>query len=60
MAGRGGFRTSQATRPRYEQVGSRPLSPSAKQTLRSYYQIPADVLEDRSLLTQWAMDAAGS
>jgi DNA transformation protein len=51
------FKTSEATRGRYEAAGMRPFKPSAKQTLKSYYEVPADVIEDPDELVAWAQDA---
>ena len=53
------FKTTDATRPEYERRGSRPFRPRAKQTLKRYYEVPADVLDDRSLLLEFARSAAG-
>jgi hypothetical protein len=35
----------------------RPFRPNDRQLLKTYYEVPADVLEDRSRLSEWA-DAA--
>jgi TfoX/Sxy family transcriptional regulator of competence genes len=35
----------------------KPFRPSAKQTLKSYYQVPVDIVEDGDRLCQWAMKA---
>jgi DNA transformation protein and related proteins len=35
----------------------KPFRPNPKQTLKTYYEVPADILEDRELLARWA-DAA--
>ena len=32
----------------------KPFRPNARQTLKSYYEVPADVVEDRGLLRRWA------
>ncbi len=38
-----------------------PFRPSEKQTLRTYYEVPADVIEDRAALVRWAeVSAAGA
>jgi DNA transformation protein len=34
-----------------------PFSPNAKQTLKSYYQVPIHVLEDSRALTDWVQGA---
>ena len=54
------FKTSQATRGRYEAAGMKPFKPSAKQTLKNYYEVPADVIENPDDLVAWAQDAIES
>ena len=51
------FKTSEATRGRYAEAGMKPFRPSAKQTLKSYYEVPAEVLEDPEELVTWAQEA---
>jgi len=31
----------------------KPFKPSAKMTLKSFYEVPADVLEDSDEITEW-------
>ena len=38
----------------------KPFRPSEKQTLKNYYEVPADVIEDRSELASWASKAASA
>ena len=52
------FKVSAETLPEYTSRGSRPFRPTPKQTLKSYYEVPAEILEDRERLTEWANDAA--
>lgn len=52
------FRTDAASRPGYEKAGMRPFSPNAKQTLRNYLEVPADVIESPRRLREWALRAA--
>jgi len=52
------LRTSPITRKEFVRRGMKPFRPSARQTLRSYYEVPADVLEDRESLRRWAERAA--
>jgi DNA transformation protein len=52
------FRTSAATRQEYQARGMQPFRPSARQTLRSYYEVPASVLEDPAEVARWARAAA--
>lgn len=48
------LRTTPRTRPDFERRGMAPFKPSARQTLKSYYEVPAEVLEDRDLCRTWA------
>lgn len=41
----------------YRTRGMKPFRPNKKQTLKSYYEVPADVLEDPEMLAQWAARA---
>lgn len=54
------FRTTEATRPEYERRGMQPFRPNSNQTLQRYYEVPADVLEDRGILVEWARRALGA
>ncbi len=45
------------TRPDFEEYGMRPFRPSDKQTLKSYYEVPPDVLENEEELISWARKA---
>ncbi len=51
------FKTDAQSRPGYEARGMRPFQPSAKQTLRTYYEVPPEVLEDADELLPWARRA---
>ena len=53
------FKTNEATRARYKKFGMKPFKPSAKQTLKNYYEVPADILENQKKLEMWARDSAG-
>lgn len=52
------LKVSPETLPEYTSRGSEPFRPTPKQTLKSYYEVPAEILEDRERLTEWANDAA--
>ena len=54
------FRVTDATRPEYERRGMEPFRPNVDQTLQRYYEVPADVLEDRGQLVEWAGKALGA
>jgi DNA transformation protein len=51
------FKTSAATRGTYEQRGMQPFRPNPGQTLKSYYEVPIDILEDHEQLAAWARQA---
>lgn len=51
------LRTDSASRIEYERRGMRPFTPSPKQRLKAYYEVPADVLEDAETLADWACRA---
>ena len=41
----------------YRELGMKPFRPNRKQTLKSYYEVPLDILEDRDRLAAWAKEA---
>lgn len=51
------FRVTDATRSEYERRGMQPFRPNPNQSLQRYYEVPADVLEDRVTLVDWARKA---
>ncbi len=51
------FKTSEASRKRYETMGMGPFRPRATVTLKSLYEVPIDILEDESELVAWAKEA---
>ena len=53
------FKTNDQTRPAYEEYSMKPFRPSDKQTLKSYYEVPPEILEDGDELIRWAEQAAG-
>lgn len=54
------LKTDQMTRPEYERRGMEPFRPNEHQTLKSYYEVPADILEDPEALVHWATQAIHS
>ena len=52
------FKTDRITALRYRDRGMKPFKPSAAQTLKNYYEVPIEVLEDSDDLTTWASQAA--
>jgi DNA transformation protein len=55
--GRVYFRADAETKKQYCARGMTPFRPSPKQTLKNYYEVPADVLEDPDLAVAWAKRA---
>jgi DNA transformation protein len=51
------FRTDESSRPEYERRGSEPFRPNERQTLKSYWEVPGDVLDDRARAVEWGRDA---
>lgn len=47
------LKTSPSTRVEYARRGMKPFRPSAKQSLKRYYEVPPDILEDRERLVEW-------
>jgi DNA transformation protein len=54
------FRTNEDSRAAYVERGSRPFQPTPRQKLKNYYEVPADVIEDREVLVEWALEAVAS
>jgi len=52
------FKTDAQTREAYTRAGSEPFRPNATQTLASYHEVPARVIEDAFTLREWASEAA--
>ncbi|MDP2652791.1 MAG: TfoX/Sxy family protein [Candidatus Omnitrophota bacterium] len=52
------FKTDEKSRPDYVKMGSSAFKPNARQTLKTYYEVPVDVIEDRPRLLEWAGKAA--
>jgi len=53
------FKIDESTVGEYRKRTMKPFRPNAKQTLKSYYQVPADVIEDADGLREWAVKAIG-
>jgi DNA transformation protein len=51
------FRVSDETRPRYEERGMPPFAPYEMKPMRSYYEVPSDVLESPPQIVEWAEEA---
>jgi DNA transformation protein len=51
------FKINDSSAAEYRRRWMRPFRPNARQTLKSYFQVPADVLEDADGLCRWAVQA---
>jgi len=54
------FKIDESTAGEYRKRRMKPFRPNAKQTLKSYYQVPVDVLENADQLCNWARRAIRS
>ncbi len=54
------FKTTEASRALYIKKGMRSFRPNAKQTLKTYYEVPVDIIEDTDQMNAWAGTAASS
>ena len=52
------LKTDAATETAFLVRGMKPFRAGDGHVLRTYYEVPADVLEDREELTEWALAAA--
>ena len=51
------FKTDDESRAHYERLGMGPFRANEKQTLRTYCEVPVDILEDDEALALWALRA---
>jgi len=52
------FKIDESTVGEYRKHKMKPFRPTAKQTLKSYYQVPVEIIEDADRLREWAARAA--
>jgi DNA transformation protein and related proteins len=48
------FKVDESTAGDYRRLKMKPFRPNAKQTLKSYYQVPVEVIENGEQLAEWA------
>ncbi|GMT42765.1 MAG: hypothetical protein IEMM0002_1176 [bacterium] len=48
------FKTGGKTRNEYIEHGMKPFRPNEKQTLKNYYEVPAEIIENPEELLNWA------
>lgn len=51
------FKTDETNRVNYTAHGMQPFRPNAKQTLKNYYEVPLEIVDDREALVAWAREA---
>ena len=51
------FKIDDVTVGEYRKRNMKPFRPNPRQTLKSYYQVPAEILEDDDRLCDWAKKA---
>jgi DNA transformation protein len=51
------FKTDKKSAVPYLKVGMKTFRPNQKQTLKNYYEVPVDVVEDRERLAAWARES---
>ncbi len=51
------FKTDEATRVQYLEWESSPFQPNAKQTLKSYYEVPGEMIDSAGELSNLANEA---
>ena len=54
------FKVSQATVESYRALGSKPFRVTSTMTLKTYYEVPTDILEDAAQLAEWAGTASAA
>ena len=51
------FKVTPTTIALYKDHGMKPFRPNPKQTLKSFYEVPVDIIEDSQHLAEWATQA---
>ena len=52
------FKTNSETRVKYLDAQSKPFQPNPKQTLKNYYEVPTNLIEDPEKLMNWTLEAS--
>ena len=52
------FKTDESTRQKYRERGMGPFAPGGETVLKSYYEVPEEIVEDDEELASWAREAA--
>lgn len=51
------FKVTTATASRYTKHGMKSFRPNARQTLKSFYEVPINILEDTEQVVAWAVES---
>lgn len=51
------FKVAPKTVGLYKEQGMKPFRPNANQTLKSFYEVPVDIIEDSEHLAEWATES---
>jgi len=51
------FKTDENTRQKHIEQGMKPFQPNQKQTLKTYFEVPAEIIEDSEEIMAWAEQA---
>jgi DNA transformation protein len=54
------FKTNPATVSNYLDRDMKPFQPNPKQTLKNYYEVPAEILEDEEQFAEWGRRAVNN
>ena len=52
------FKVDESTVGAYRKRKMKPFRPNARQTIKSYHQVPVEIIEDADALREWAATAA--
>ena len=52
------FKTNTVSRAKYIEARSGSFQPNPRQTLKNYYEVPPDIIEDPGELQNWALEAS--
>lgn len=51
------FKTNKETKKKYVEYGMGPFTPSEKQILKNYMEVPEEILENREEVNNWALES---
>ncbi len=51
------FKTNDSTRPGYVERGMKAFRPNPKQTLKNYFEVPVEIIDEPERLAAWAKNA---